>query len=202
MKWSMDTHKYMSEITRKALQIIVSHGITSESEPEEIDAVERELASAGVYKDYEGAKGRVRRALFTYFKAYGCLDANERLTEVGKLFVENGLSIKEFSFYYILNYVYKDDETDYYPANLVLKCLRMIHESAPEQSYLTAYDFSKIVECNSCDEITEEFVSRLIQVRTEEPIAVNERSIGFDVWAKMFVQAGILRRDEDKNLVA
>ena len=55
MKWSMDTHKYISEITRKALQIMVAHNITSESEPEEIDAVERELGSSGVYKDYNGA---------------------------------------------------------------------------------------------------------------------------------------------------
>ena len=39
MKWSMDTHKYISEITRKALQIMVKHGISSESEAEEIDAV-------------------------------------------------------------------------------------------------------------------------------------------------------------------
>lgn len=43
MKWSMDTHKYMSEITRTALQVIAKHGITSESKPEEIDAVEKEL---------------------------------------------------------------------------------------------------------------------------------------------------------------
>ena len=60
MKWSMDTHKYISEITRKALQVMVTHGITSESEPEDIDAVEHELGACGVYKDYEGAKGRVR----------------------------------------------------------------------------------------------------------------------------------------------
>ena len=93
MNWSMDTHNYVSEITRKALQIMVKHGISSESEAEEIDAVERELGNSGVYKDYEGAKGRVRRALFTYFKAYGCLDDNEQLTEIGKLYVENSISI-------------------------------------------------------------------------------------------------------------
>ena len=29
MKWSMDTHKYISEITRKALQVMTEHGITS-----------------------------------------------------------------------------------------------------------------------------------------------------------------------------
>ena len=66
MKWSMDTHKYMSEITRTALQVIAKHGITSESKPEEIDAVEKELVEKKVYKDYPSAKGRVRRALFTY----------------------------------------------------------------------------------------------------------------------------------------
>ena len=31
---------------------------------------------------------------------------------------------------------------------------------------------------------------------------VNERQIGFDVWAKMLVQAGILKRDLSRNLVA
>ena len=69
MRWYMDTHKYMSNITRKALQVLAEHGVTSESEPEEIDSAERALADAGVYKNYEGAKGRIRRALFTYFRA-------------------------------------------------------------------------------------------------------------------------------------
>lgn len=43
MKWSMDTHKYISETTRKALQVLVNRNITSESSPEEIDAAEQEL---------------------------------------------------------------------------------------------------------------------------------------------------------------
>lgn len=202
MKWSMDTHKYISEITRKALQIMVSHGISSESEPEEIDAVEQELGSSGVYKDYEGAKGRVRRALFTYFKAYGCLDENERLTEIGTLYAENKLSIREFSFYYILNYLYEDEDVKYYPAQLLLKFIKMVHSMAPAQAYMTSYDFSKIVECNSADDINEEFINNLIEVRSGEPIAVNERSIGYDVWAKMLIQAGILKKDDDKNLIA
>lgn len=202
MKWSMDTHKYISEITRKALQIMVSHNITSESEPEEIDAVERELGSSGVYRDYNGAKGRVRRALFTYFKAYGCLNDAEQLTEVGRLYCENKLSIQEFSFYYIVNYLYEDDEVSYYPTQLILHTLMLIHNKAPEQSYLSAYDFSKIVECNDLEEINDAFVDELLAVRNGDPIAVNERQIGFDVWAKMLVQAGILRRDASRNLVA
>ena len=137
MKWSMDTHKYISEITRKALQIIVAHNINSDSEPEEIDAVERELGNSGVYKDYEGAKGRVRRALFTYFKAYGCMDDAEQLTEVGRLYCENKLSVREFSFYYIVNYLYENDGVSYYPTQLILRTLELIHNAEPEQSYLS-----------------------------------------------------------------
>ena len=99
----------MSEITRKALQIMSAHNITSESEPEEIAAVERDLAQEGIYRSYDAANGRVRRALFTYFKAYGCLDDNERLTEMGRLFVDNKITVQEICFHYILNYHYTDD---------------------------------------------------------------------------------------------
>lgn len=201
MKWSMDTHKYMSEITRKALQIMVQHGITSESEPEQIDLVERELAAAGIYKNYESAKGRVRRALFTYFKAYGCMGANEQLTEIGKAFVDNKLSIKEFSFYYVANYVYSDDDYSYYPLQLILTCISKMHDVSPAEAYLTAYDFSRIVECNGVSDINNDFISDLLSARTGEPIEVNERSIGFDVWAKMLIQAGILVRNDNKNLI-
>lgn len=200
MKWSMDTHKYISEITRKALQVMVAHGITSKSEPEDIDAVEHELANCGVYKDYEGAKGRVRRALLTYFKAYGCLDNSDHLTELGKLYAENKITIQEFSFYYILNYIYESENVKYYPAELVLQCYYKLYEKGEQQAYLTAYDFSKIVECDSIDDISDVFITDLVEVRSENPIPVNERNIGFDVWAKMFVQAGIFKRNADKNL--
>lgn len=202
MKWSMDTHKYISEVTRKALQIMTAHEITSESEPEEIDAVERELGTCGVYKDYESAKGRVRRALFTYFKAYGCLDDAEQLTEVGRLYVENRLSIKEFSFYFILNYVYEKDEVRYYPAELILKSFSKLYGVDPSEGYLTAYDFSKIVELDSVSDITDEFIKQLLDARKEEPIAVNERNIGYDVWAKMLVQAGVFQRNAKRQLVS
>ena len=202
MKWSMDTHKYISEITRKALQVIVAHGITSESEPEDIDIVEHELGACGVYKDYLGAKGRVRRALFTYFKAYGCLDDSEHLTEIGKLYAENRITIQEFSFYYILNYVYKNENVKYYPAELVLRCFYKLYERSEQQAYLSAYDFSKIVECGAVDDISDSFVDDLIESRNRNSIAFNERSIGFDVWAKMFVQAGIFKRNADKNLIS
>ena len=50
MRWYLDTHKFMSEVTRKALQIIAERNITSESSPEEIVQAERALADAGVYQ--------------------------------------------------------------------------------------------------------------------------------------------------------
>ena len=59
MKWSMDTHKYISEVTRKALKVLFEKNITSESSAEEIDAAEHILADENVYKDYKGAKGRI-----------------------------------------------------------------------------------------------------------------------------------------------
>ena len=201
MKWSMDTHKYISEITRKALQVMTEHGITSESEPKEIDAVERELGSCGVYKDYESAKGRVRRALFTYFKAYGCLNDSEQLTEIGRLYAENKLTIQEFSFYYILNYIYENDAVKYYPAELVLWCFYKLYERSEAEAYLSPYDFSKIVECASLEDIDDDFIDGLIAARENAPIAVNERTVGYDVWAKMFIQAGIFRRNADRNLI-
>ena len=78
----------------------------------------------------------------------------------------------------------------------------MIHNAEPEQSYLSAYDFSKIVECNSIEEINDGFIQNLLSAREEDVADVNERQIGFDVWAKMLVQAGILKRDISRNLVA
>ena len=202
MKWSMDTHKYISETTRKALQIMVAHNITSNSDPQEIECVEKELGSGEVYKDYESAKGRVRRALFTYFKAYGCLDDDEQLTEIGKLYCDNKLSVREFSFNYIVNYLYEEGNIHYYPTQFILQALDLIHNIAPMQAYISAYDFSKIVECDSLEEINEGFIQELISARGEKLISVNERQIGFDVWAKMLVQSGILMRDSSRNLVA
>lgn len=201
MKWSMDTHKFMSEITRKALQIISARGITGESEPEEIDAVERELADAGIYRSYEAAQGRVRRALFTYFKAYGCLDDNEHLTEIGRLFVENKITVQEICFHYILNYKYSDDESDYYPVQLLLACINKLAARGAGQGYLSAYDFSQIVECQNLAQIDDDFIDALITARQNNPIEVNERTVGFDVWSNMLISAGIFRKTTDRTLV-
>ncbi|MFZ7121685.1 MAG: McrB family protein [Eubacteriaceae bacterium] len=200
MKWSMDTHKYMSEITRKALKIMAEYNATSQSTAEEIEAVERKLVEAGIYRDYESARGRIRRALFTYFKAYGCMSDNESLTEMGKAFVDEKISIQEFSFWYVLNYKYVNETLHCYPAQMILKSLTMLKSIGNDQAYISAYDFSQLIECESIDDVSEEFISRLISQRNDEIPAVNERSIGFDVWAKMLVQAGILVRTPDRHL--
>ncbi|WP_395152213.1 AAA family ATPase [uncultured Allofournierella sp.] len=200
MKWSMDTHKYISEITRTALKIMSDHNISSESEAEEIEAVERDLAAAGVYKDFEAARGRVRRALFTYFKAYHCLDANEHLTDIGRLYADGSLSIQEFSFYYIVNYIYKDNHSEYYPTRLILSCLKQLADQGAQHAYISAYDFSRIVDCTSMEDVNSGFIDDLLSIRLGQIPVVNERSIGFDVWAKMLVQAGILKRNSDRSL--
>lgn len=203
MKWSMDTHKYISEVTRKALKVLFEKNITSESSAEEIDAAEHILADENVYKDYKGAKGRIRRALFTYFKAYGCMDETEHPTEMGHLFADGKISVTEFSFWYIVNYKYENEDEDisYYPTKLILKVLRMLNATDMKQAYITPYDFSAIVDCNSEDEIDDMFIHRLLEVRETEIPEVNERAIGYDVWSKMLLQAGILEKNESKYLV-
>ena len=202
MKWSMDTHKFMSEITRKALQIMVAHNVTSESEPEEIDATERELAAAGIYKDYEGAKGRIRRALFTYFKAYGCMADNEQLTEMGRLFAENKITVQEICFHYLLNYQYSDDDGNgYFPVCLILTALKKLSDRGPGNAYISAYDFSRLVECDRYEDLTDELIDELIAARQAAPVEVNERTIGFDVWSNMFIKAGIFNKTTERTLV-
>lgn len=192
MKWSMDTHKYMSEITRKILQVMVECNINGDSESEEVEMAERKLAEAGVYRDFKGAKGRIRRALFTYFKAYDCMDANCGLTEVGASFAENKLSVQEISFYYVANYLYENGDTKYYPLQLILKSLIALFDSDPKNAYLTAYDFSKIVECDRLEQINDSFVLEIKHAHFGNTPIVNERQIGYDVWAKMLTQAGIV----------
>ena len=198
MKWSIDTHKYMSEVTRTALKILVDYNITSESEPEDIDKAERMLAEAKVYKDYEGAKGRIRRALLTYFKSYGCMDDDGRLTEAGQAFINEKLSIREFSFWYVVNYIY--EEQSYLPTQLVLKFLKMLSEETEEGAYITPYDFSCLVECEGPLSVNEEFINEQLKKRKEGIPDVNERAIGYDVWSKMYMQSGILVKDKNKNL--
>ncbi len=98
--------------------------------------------------------------------------------------------------------MYENEDIKYYPAEMVLSCYYKLYKADESQAYLSAYDFSQIVECDSLEDINDEFIGNLIAARKTAPIAVNERTIGFDVWAKMFVQAGIFKRNEEKNLIS
>lgn len=171
MIWKMDVHKFMSEITRTALQIITAHGVTKKSEAAEIDAVERELADAGVYKNYDGAKGRLRRALFSYFERYGCLDSAQQLTPIGRAFAENRMSVQEFSYQYVLNYKHED----YYPTHRMLRHLK-------EHGELSPFYFLMLQQ----DEILN---------------PENERAIGWDIWCYMLTQSGLMVKNHEKNLI-
>ena len=84
MTWSMDTHKYMSELTRKALQILAENYINSDSEPDEIESAERKLADAGVYKDFEGAKGKLGDEPGTAWECYRRFQEYNRYVRAGQ----------------------------------------------------------------------------------------------------------------------
>lgn len=200
MKWSLDVNMFISERVRKTLQIMVQYNITRQSSNEDIDIVEKALVDEGVFNTYHNAQGRVKRALFTYLKAYGCLDDSEQLTELGKAFSENKISIEEFCFNFIVNYKYSYNELSYYPVELILKFLKGIGLGSFENTYLTKSDFSKLVECNSIDEINDEFISSALIARESFSDDVNDRTIGYDVWKYMLINAGILEKSIDKRL--
>ena len=200
MKWSMDTHKYMSEITRSALKILADNAINLDSEPEVIELAERKLAEANIYRDFDSARGRIRRALFTYFKAYGCMDDSGNLTEMGRAFVDDKISIQEISLWYVANYTYKDDETEYFPLQLLIKFIKSAESLSADAAYITPYDFSCLVDCNSIEDVNDEFVKSQIEARNSETPPVNERAIGYDVWVKMLTQARLFKRNEDRSI--
>ena len=189
MRWYMDIHKFMSETTRKALQIIKKYNLTSDSDNQNIKIAEREFEKAGVYKTGSG-EGKTRRNLFTYFKAYDCIDENEELTEIGRAFADCKITLQEFCFYYVLNYRFVDNGVDYYPAQLILTCLQKLTEKDSAQGYLTVNDFSKLTECNSLDDLDDDFINGLIKARSEDLPPIKERSVGFDVWGNMFRTSG------------
>jgi hypothetical protein len=200
MRWYLDTHKFISEKTRNALQILIKHGLTASSSQADFEAVAQDLANANFYQSMETAKNRIRRALFTYFKAYGCLDQHEQLTEVGKAYSDNNLSIQEFCFHFIVNYRYTSNEVSYYPVELILKFIKTMESVSSEEGYLTPYEFSKLAEFDAVAEISDEFINTSFEIRNQDPIPVNERSIGYDVWSYMLVNAGILEKTQNRTL--
>lgn len=195
MKWSLDTHKFLSEIVRTALRTIVDRKITGNSGEPEIKAAEKELFEKGVYRTRDGADGRIRRALFTYFKAYKLMTQEYELTEFGQSFYDGTLNIKEACLHFIFNYKYRDANTAYYPLKNILSFIEFCENKGQNQT-VSLEDFELLVEQDS--ESLEQFESVLL--RRNESREVDARSVGFDVWSYMLIESGLFEKVNPKCL--
>lgn len=202
MEWNIDVHKYLSDVTRTALKVIVDFGITSASDNELITKAEHKMAELGVYKSKEAAEGRIRRALFTYFKNYNLMYDDTSLTPIGKIFQDDRISIKEFAFYFLVNYKHQVTEDEsYYPLQLIIKCLKEKHNHAFTEDVITSYDFSKLILCKSIDDINDNFISDL---KSNSNIILDERerrSVGFDVWQNLLCSSGLFVKGENYSMI-
>lgn len=195
MKWSLDTHKFVSEIVRTALQTIVNRRITLQSGEPEIKAAEQELFDKGVYRTRDGADGRIRRALFTYFKAYHFMTQDGELTDFGRAFYNGTLSVKEACLHFIFHYKYTDDKSSYYPLKRILSYLSYCKTQNVDQALsLEVFDLLVDAETDSV-----ELFSSVFQRRNESR-DVDARNIGFDVWSYMLIEAGLLEKVNPKTL--
>lgn len=202
MEWNIDVHKYLSEITRTALKVIVDFGVTSASDNDLITKAEHKMADLGVYKSKEAAEGRIRRALFTYFKNYNLMYEDTTLTPIGKIFQEERISIKEFAFYYLANYKYQVSTDEfYYPLELIIKCVKEKQKHTIGECKITSYDFSKLVACQSIDDIDDVFISDLIANSTVILEDKDRRSVGFDVWQNLLCSAGLFSKGENYSMI-
>lgn len=195
MKWSLDTHKFVSEIVRSALQTIVNRNITGQSGEPEIKAAEQELFEKGVYRTREGADGRIRRALFTYFKAYHFMTQEGELTEFGKAFYDGTLSVKEACLHFIFNYKYSDEHSSYYPLYRILSYFEYC-ENQQADPMLSLEAFDLLVE-GVAD--SKELFSLVFQGQNDSR-EVDARNIGFDVWSYMLIESGLLEKVNPKVL--
>lgn len=196
MKWSLDTHKFLSEIVRTALKTVVDHHITSESDDTVIKATEHELADKGVYRSKEAAEGRIRRALLTYFKAYNLMSSNGELTELGTLFYQDKLSVKELCLHFLYSYKYVDKNTTYYPLELILSFVDYCRRTAPGNNFISLQDFDGLVKC---DNYNDAIFAQIIANR-RSTANIDARSIGYDVWSYMLIESGLFEKNGDKSL--
>lgn len=201
MKWQMDVHKYFGEVTKTALKVLASFEISNSSSEATIKKAEQKLADLNVYKDYNAANGRIRRALLTYFKAYKCINDDCSLTEMGKVLVEDRITIREFCFWYVANYKYSEQNKEYYPLELILKYIIEMKNIDADAAFLTVSDFYYLNECNSAEDITTQFVKTTLEKRNLAEVNIDNRAIGFDVWMKMLVQAEILEKINSKKYI-
>lgn len=199
MKWSLDTHKFISEIVRTALQVIVDRNITSQSDEQAVKAAEHELADKGVYRSREGAEGRIKRALLTYFKAYNLMTQNGDLTEVGRAFYSNKLSVKELCLHFLYGYKFYDEQSDesYFPLEIILSFTDYCWKNVPESNYISLEDFDELVKNGS---VTDETFANVVNNRSILK-TVDARAIGYDVWTYMLLESGLYEKNSDKHLI-
>lgn len=199
MKWSLDTHKFISEIVRTALQVVVDRNITSQSDEQAVKAAEHELADKGVYRSKEGAEGRIKRALLTYFKAYNLMTSNGELTEVGMAFYSNKLSIKELCLHFLYGYKFYDEQSDesYFPLEIILSFTDYCRKNAPEANYISLEDFDELVKNGSA---TDETFSNVVNNRSILK-TVDARAVGYDVWTYMLLESGLYEKNAEKHLI-
>lgn len=199
MKWSLDTHKFMSEIVRTALQIVVKREITSQSSEAAVRAAEHALADSGVYKTKEAAEGRLKRTLLTYFKAYNLMTPAGELTALGRAFCEEKLSVKELCLHFLYGYEYGEEARGerYHPLERILSLTDYCSNELPHANYLSLEDFDELVkaEGNGVPDC-----AAIVRARAERK-EVDARSIGYDVWAYMLQESGLYRKNGNRQLL-
>ena len=197
MKWSLDTHKFLSEVVRTAFQVVVDRKINNTSDEFSIKAAEHEMADKGVYRSREAAEGRVRRALLTYLNAYNLMSPSGIITKLGKCFYEETISVKEACLFFLYTYRYKIDATrGYYPLEHLLRFVKYCQEQKVVCE-ISLDDFARLVEY---DEISDEVFHSIVSQRGYST-NTDARSVGYDVWTYMLLEAGLFQKNDDKNLV-
>lgn len=195
MKWSLDTHKFVSEIVRTALQVIINRKINAQSGDPEIKAAEKELFDKGVYRTREGADGRIRRALLTYFKAYHFMNPNGDLTDFGKAFYDGVLTVKEACLHFIFYYKYSNAGISYYPLETILSFIKYCEDNEQE-ARISLEDFDAIV---AGDTKSDDYFSTVVSNRGT-PRDVDARAVGYDVWGYMLIESGLFYKNDSKQL--
>ena len=197
MKWSLDTHKFLSDIVRTAFQVVVDRKINNTSDGQAIKAAEHELADKGVYRSRDAAEGRIRRALLTYLNAYNLMSPSGNITKLGKCFYEETISVKETCLFFLYTYRYKIDATNgYYPLEHLLRFVKHCQERKVDVK-ITLGDFARLVDYNN---VSANIFDNIIQQRDHNTTA-DARAVGYDVWTYMLLEAGLFKKDDDKNLV-
>lgn len=198
MKWAIDVHKYLSEITRSALGVVQQFNLKPDSDNALIDQAGRKMVELGIYSDASKAGATIRRALITNLKCYHLIDKDWSLTEFGEAFVSGKLSLQETALQYISTFLYSDDTNEYYPLHFLLKCAKKKFEAG--LPFLTANDFAQLCDFSSIDEINDDFVKdslNSINVRLSD---AKRRSVGFDVWSKLLVLSGLFKKEDKDKL--